>query len=379
MIGRLNIVDEGVLNRNPLPGHQAISAYHPMVLPLSRNELLCCFRQSQALYSLDGRLMFSRSRDGGSSWVLEGPLGPAIGDGFCYSAGWLSRARDGTLLLVGLRHPATQDQLIRFSAETGGWMGDELFFCRSGDDGRTWDDIELPRLDTGSLPGHIDIHSPIIELDDGRWMLSGEMWKSWDDPEPLHIKGVKYFSDDYGKSWRGPLELPTNRDDNRMYSHAQYRRLTDGQVAALMWTQSVGGAESFDLHLITGSTDGADWTVPQPTGIDGQTSCLADLADGMWVAAYSRRERDRPGIAVVLSQDSGTTWNIRDQILVWDAVGQEFLGTQHRPDYPASHDNIAFGKPDVAVLSEREVLVSWWCTQKCVTQIRFAKLEVHTT
>ena len=93
--------------------------------------------------------------------------------------------------------------------------------------------------------------------------------------------------------------------------------------------------------------------------------------------AYSLREGMAPGVMVALSDDEGRSWDLDHQVTVWDAVGQEFLGVSHKPSYPASHDNIAFGKPDTAVLPSGEVIVSWWCTQACVTHIRFARLQVQ--
>ena len=63
--------------------------------------------------------------------------------------------------------------------------------------------------------------------------------------------------------------------------------------------------------------------------------------------------------------------------MVWDAVGQEFLGVSRKPNYPASHDNIAFGKPNTARLPGGDILSSWWCTQACVTHIRYARLSVE--
>ena len=93
-------------------------------------------------------------------------------------------------------------------------------------------------------------------------------------------------------------------------------------------------------------------------------------------ATYSIREGMKPGILVALSEDEGKTWDLEHQVMAWDAVGQEFLGVSHKPTYPASHDNIAFGKPNTARLPGGDILSSWWCTQACVTHIRYARLTL---
>ena len=48
-----------------------------------------------------------------------------------------------------------------------------------------------------------------------------------------------------------------------------------------------------------------------------------------------------------------------------------------RPEYPASHDNIAFGKPNAVRLPNGEIMCSWWCTQACVTHARYARLATE--
>ena len=93
-------------------------------------------------------------------------------------------------------------------------------------------------------------------------------------------------------------------------------------------------------------------------------------------AAYTAREGMNPGINVVLSADEGRTWDVDNQVQVWDAVGQEYLGVERVPEYPKSHDNIAFGKPNLSRLADGTLIASWWCTQAAVTHSRFARLRV---
>ena len=188
------------------------------------------------------------------------------------------------------------------------------------------------------------------------------------------IMGMK--SSDKGKTWGDRQDFPTASDTELMYSHSRYTRMLDGRIAALQWTQDVGAAKDFDLHFTISDKTGTEWSEPQPTGIMGQTSWVADLGQGLLIATYSLREREHPGVYVILSEDEGKTWDIENQINVWDAIGQEFLGVVHRPTYPASHDNIAFGKPNTARLPNGEIICSWWCTQACVTHARFARVAV---
>ena len=373
---RLRIVSESILYRNPHPGHHAVCAYLPNVVPISERELLCFYRLGQAFYSLDGRLAVLRSRDGGETWAEEGDLRDPQQESapHSYSAPHGTLLRDGTLLLVAHRFRATQDQLFRFNPETGGLKPFELVLFRSADQGRTWSPPQVIEVGGG---GVADAPSNVIELNAGSLFLALERWKSWDDPTPLHIKGSALFSRDAGRTWGEEIDFPSASDPFRMYSHSRYSRMLDGRVCALQWTQSIGGQENYPLHFVRSDTTGTRWEKPLATTIPAQTSWAADLGEGVLAAAYSVRERMKPGVLVTLSEDGGRTWDLENQVMVWDAVGQEFLGVDHKPEYPASHDNIAFGKPNLVRLPGGDLLASWWCTQAGITHIRCARLTVE--
>ena len=375
MAKRPKIVSEGVLYRNPTPGYKAECAYVPNAVALPGDELLCVYRLGSAFYSPDGSLAKLRSTDGGQTWVQEGLVwGPAKEEvPHSYTAPHTTRLRDGTLLLVAQRKGAEADHL-GFNPDTGGMQSREAVLLRSADNGHTWTAPEA--LD---LPGRgvADTPSQIIELENGRWFLACELWKEWDDASPLHIKGFALFSDDQGKTWAERVDFPSASDPDKMYSHSRYTQMLDGRIAALQWTQKVGTGENYELHFVLSDLTGREWAAPCPTGLMGQTSWLADLGDGLLAATYSSREGMRPGVNVVLSKDGGRTWDVENQVMVWDAVGQEYLGVVHKPSYPTSHDNIAFGKPNTLRLPNGEILSCWWCTQACVTHCRFARLVVE--
>lgn len=373
-MAKLGIVHEGAIYRNPDPGHRALCAYLPNVVPLSDQELCCFYRIGQAFYSHDGRIARVRSRDGGRTWAQEGLVWDPRQDRhkLIYTAPHATLLRDGTLLLTASRYPADEQNLTRFNPETGGMKSAEVVLFQSNDGGHHWSKPEP--LDLGGGP--IDPPSSILELDNGHWFLACESWKDWSDPTPIHIKGFALFSVDGGKTWKDRVDFPSASRSDRMFSHSRYTRMLDGRICALQWTQSIGGKENHDLHFVISDASGRKWSQPQPTGIGAQTSWVADLGNGLLAATFTVRERRRPGIAVTLSHNEGKTWELEDQVLVWDAVGQEFLGVTHKPDYPASHDNIAFGKPNTARLPCGDIICSWWCTQACVTHIRYARLTL---
>ena len=375
-MSRLKVLSEGVLHRNPDPGLKAECAFLPNVVAVSDSELVGFIRIGSAFYSADGMLNKLRSLDGGRTWTAEGAVWDPRNDAipYSYSAPHATSLGDGSMVLVASRIDRSDPDMPISNPETDGARPGELVLFGSEDAGRTWSEPEVMDVPRGRV---VDAPSQIIELNDGRWFLACERWKDWDDAGPLHIKGFSVFSDDEGKSWSKDLDLPSASRNDRMYSHSRYTRMLDGRVAALQWTQSVGGDEEFDLHLTVSDETATSWSGPQPTGIMGQTSWLADLGDGVLAAAYTLREGMKPGIMVVLSEDEGRTWDLDGQVMVWDAVEQQYLGVVQRPSYPASHRNIAYGKPNLARLPNGELICSWWCTQACVTHSRFALLALE--
>src|SRR5262245_34339849 len=118
----LEIVHEGVLYRNPHPGHRALCAFLANIVPVSDDALFCFYRLGQAFYSHDGRLAQLHSKDGGRTWVEGGLIWDPARDssGYTYTAPHATRLRDGTFVLVAHRYPADDSQLLRFNPKTGG-------------------------------------------------------------------------------------------------------------------------------------------------------------------------------------------------------------------------------------------------------------------
>lgn len=374
-MNRLRLLDDGVIYRNPDPGFKAECAFLPNVVPLGGDEVICIYRIGQAFYSTDGTLNVARSLDGGRTWTQEGRVWDVENDDrpYSYSAPHAFRLSDGEIVLNAFRIDFS-DPRPQFNPETGGHRPSDKIIMHSKDGGRTWTPPRVMNLPRGGLP---DTPSSIIELDDGRWWLALELWKAWDDREPLHIKGYSTFSSDRGGTWSDAAPLESASDTAKMFSHSRYVKMLDGRIAALQWTQKPGSAEDFPAHITISNADASAWTYPAPTNLMAQTCWLADMGGGVMAAAYTDREGMNPGIDVVLSQDGGKTWDVDNQVQVWDAVGQEYLGVERVPEYPKSHDNIAFGKPNLARMPDGTLIASWWCTQASVTHSRFARLSVE--
>ena len=101
----------------------------------------------------------------------------------------------------------------------------------------------------------------------------------------------------------------------------------------------------------------------------------AELPDGRLCAIYTRRESQQPGFMALLSEDGGVTWDLENQIRLWDATGWTHIGHNSHDKYPRSHDTIAFGAPTLMTTTGGNLYASWWCTYASLTHIRWARLR----
>ena len=230
---KLCIEHEGILYRNPRPGYQALSAFLPNVVALSDKELLCIYRVGQAFYSVDGKLAILRSKDAGITWHQDGHVWDPCNDSrpYSYSAPNCGRLSDGTLLLIATRHDCSDPDQVFINPETGGSQAWDIILFRSSDNGTSWSEPVVL-----ALPGNsqVDASSNIIELDNGRLFLGGELWKTWADTNPLHIKCFGVFSDDNGATWTDRTDFPASSDNERMYSHSRFTKMLDGRISIVM-------------------------------------------------------------------------------------------------------------------------------------------------
>lgn len=184
------------------------------------------------------------------------------------------------------------------------------------------------------------------------------------------------FSTDEGRTWGDRVTIADGEADAVGYFHGRVVRLLDGRLFTLLWSRDERSGAFLPLHRVISDLEGERWSAPASTGLPGQTSWTVDLGGGRLVAAFTHREGGIPGIHAALSTDLGATWDLERSVILWDATGRETVGVASVNDYPQSHDVIAFGKPMAIGTSDGEVLVSYWCTEHCVTQARWARLRV---
>ncbi len=373
---RLELIDSGPIFRNPNPGYEHVTALFSHIAPLGGDEILCAYNRGQGMYATDLTFWQARSTDGGRSWGDHEMITDPRHDErpYSYHSPFITRMRDGLLVIVAFRVDRSDPNRPIFNEHTGGLTELEVLIQRSADNGHTWSAPEIIAVPEGMV---ITPSSNIVELADGTWFLPYDQWHAFDDPGPYKPRTVGFISTDKGKSWGEPVSFADGSAAGKGFWHGRVIQLQDHRLFALFWSaQMSDGMAALPLHRSIGSADGRQWSDPEATNIPGQTNNVVDLGNGRMAAIYTSRDEGRPGFHVCLSEDGGLHWDLDEQIVVWDATGRERLGVDSPEAYPRSHDTIAYGAPTATLLPNGDILVSFWCTEMSLTHIRYALLRV---
>jgi len=376
-MARLEIVDSGILFINPDPSRYHVFASHAHPLQLTDREFVSTYQRGSAIYAADVQIALTRSRDGGTTWDDEGPIHDRAADDrpYSYHDGFLSRLRDGTLVVLTFRVDRSDLGRPMFSP-TGGIVEVEPALLFSHDAGRTWSRPLPIALPSGLVATPAN---PVIELADGRWLATFDRWHGYEEPGPYRPQMFALLSCDRGRTWGDPTVIAAGTDRRTGFWHGKTIPLADGRLYSTFWTADLGddarGPLDRPLHHVFARPTDRRWPDPAPTPIPAQTHWPAELPSGRLCLVYTWRTAERPGFMAVLSEDGGRTWDLDGQVRLWDATGWTHLGI-HAPEvYPHSHDTIAFGAPTLLTTFQGELYASWWCTLASITHIRWARLH----
>jgi hypothetical protein len=377
-MARLEVVTSGILYINPDPAHYHVFASHSHPLQLSAQECIATYQRGDGMYAANMNIALARSLDGGSTWQHEGFLHDKRQDErpYSYHDGFLSQLSDGTLVVFAFRANRSAPDKPMFSA-SGGLLANEPLLFLSNDGGHTWSEPHVVKLPDGIVATPA---CGIVEMADGRWLATYDQWHGYDDDRPYTPRMLAFFSADRGRTWQNMTTFADGASIGKGFWHGKTIRLADDRLYTLYWaadmTQRDKGAVNLPIHYSMTDHDGADWPVPQPTSLPGQTNWPAQLPDGTLCAIYTVREDNPPGFMVAMSPDGGKNWDLEHQVRVWDATGWTHIGISSPEKYPRSHDTIAFGAPTLMTTRQGDLYASWWCTYASLTHIRWARLRL---
>ena len=141
----------------------------------------------------------------------------------------------------------------------------------------------------------------------------------------------------------------------------------------LLWTHQYGTPDDLPVHWVSSEDEGATWSEPVCTNLRGQLCCPVALADGRVAAVYNYRH-DPQGVRVAISDDL-TTFDLENEITIFDAVAEATLGVPENDNFLTQHMLVGFGKPEGILLNDGTIIASFFCTVGGVTHTRWVRLQ----
>lgn len=364
----IELLGSVVAYRNPKPYLRSLQARHPSLVACDDGELLLGFDLGQSDESLDYATHRARTKDGGRTWQLEGPLLAASAQPPTTNSLRLSQAGSEIVAFGNIHHRERQDEGL-VNRATLGFVSTDLVVMRSQDRGRTWSSAEriVPPL---ASPAWETCH-PVVELRSGRWLAPTSTWRGWNGEHPAGEQTVALISDDRGRRWPRYGRIFDGRSSGLIHWEVSVVQLHDGPVLAVAWVHDPRTQTDHPNRFAISFDDGETFGEPESTGLHGQTCKLLQLRDGRLLCFY--RRLDEPGLwANLATVDKGRWRNLAD-VVVWQGEGAAVTRAENSAAGLAA---LRFGYPSPLQLADGQVVVVFWCVEACESIIRLARLRV---
>ncbi|MCP4639076.1 MAG: hypothetical protein GY851_01510 [bacterium] len=243
------------------------------------------------------------STDKGKTWTKreEGTVGPGA-----------LQLRDGRIIGMDYRCLPIEGRK--------GWYRNSLYV--STDNGRTValaGDAEFHVPQAKAAIGHAPHPGPLymrsmVERWDGSLIALMAGWFVGDDtpcpynPKRPYSRTYCCESRDQGKTWTYLNTIGYDIIGSEGYNEGSMKMLPDGRLMTVMRTGSMSDKKCHDNPIMVAfsSDNGATWSEPRRTGVNGAFPELCVLSDGLLAITYGR-----PGAGIMFSADGGLTWTDR--------------------------------------------------------------------
>ena len=253
-MNEIEIIDSGYVSRD--------DAAFPTLVKLDDGEIICAYTAKGKGPDALGGTDWSRSADGGATWIHEGTILPRMDNPVSVNSLRLSRALDGSLLAYGGR------DYLEGSGDSrsfGKDLKNEPVICLSVDLGRTWADASVIPTD---LSLKFEISNPIIDAGNNIWLAPAA---TLPDSNRFGERVVVFRSTDHGKTWPEYNTVFHDTGKKKGFFEQKIISLGQGILLGVAWTVTLGDYKDLENHYVLSEDYGRTWTVPKPTGIRGQT------------------------------------------------------------------------------------------------------------
>ena len=367
----IQVVDTGILFRNPNAHVTSVHAYFPSIVYLGNGEFFASVVLGEAFESTDLRTHLFRSCDGGQNWACEGELCTWPEEGLYSNATRLTLSPEGEILAFVMQHDRTAHPNEGLTnVETLGFVPTSMLLMRSGDKGKTWSTHTV--IDPPIVGPSFELCSPITCLSDGRWLIPTSTWQGWEGDCPNGSRMIALESQDQGHTWAKYHDVMCEPNRQTYFWESKIVELSDGRLLSVAWVHDTEKSEDRNNHYALSSDGGSTWSVPMDTGIQGQTMTPHILVDGRILLIY--RRIDSPGLWATIARLDHDKWKNEADFPLWGAQTQGLTGTSD--NMVDNFTVLRFGAPCITPINQNSVLISFWCYEDCVSVIRWYKLQL---
>ena len=349
-------VESHVVYENPKPMLRSRHGYFPGVVQLPSGELLALFVLGEAFESVDLTTWVTRSRDGGRTWELQGPLYDSSAAETPTSDFLKPQVLDdGTLIALGYRfHRHDPEQPIAIAETDGALPGDNIVSF-SADEGRTW---SAPQVIQRSTPELIEIPSRALQLRSGDILATGGLFRNPDGTNPSGQYGVLLRSRDRGRTWDDTARYFDSPDHTIAAYESHLCEMQADRVVAICWAFGLDTGTYLPNQVTVSHDGGLTWSSPIDSGHQAESANLLYLGGERLLSIHCHRGSD-VDIRVRLVDFSDDRWRPLEERLVWGAsMGQQTKDGQRFHEFASS---IRFGQASLLRLADGDILATHWC------------------
>lgn len=348
---------------------------------LADGSIACLYRRGTTKHSHDGVLVVQMSEDFGRTWsepvtVFDGsgdtPRETTVSGGIC------ATGKDSLLVVFGSVLGLSEDTYL--FGEAGMQLPRRARGSISGDCGRTWK--ALPPLRTKEYPRCGVAGSPLV-LPDGATGIPVEV--ALDSGVQATIL-ARWRPNETGENGWEAAEFALIAGDHSGQASlcdAHFTVLPNGDVLMLLWT-FLSDERTVNVHRSVSSDSGLTWSPPEPTAIEGQVTVPLALPSETVIAASNYRHYPE-GIYLWTSTDAGQTWGDVPPCRLWDERSKQIVAKEqpwHQAEAAAGEavwaelKGFTFGTPDLELLGDGSVLLTYYATLEGVTHIRACRFRI---
>jgi hypothetical protein len=375
----VKVLDQGVIYDASIagPSRRFCAFTHTTVLRDGR--ILVAFHCGSAKEAPDENVLMRLSADGGRTWeavcnglpplTVEGKLGSwhhgrvtELAPGHLLGAFWWLDRSDPTRPMI--------------NPQTTGTLPNRIFLMDSFDDSRTWGNRR--EVDTRPFPSVALMGAPLI-LADGSTAVVSEAWKTYDDTSYGEHSGILSISHDGGYTFE-PSVVVAHDPANRLLFWDE-RLAVDpetGRLIGMFWTHDRAAQQDANAHIAWATPDGRSWAYPSDAGFAGQIPRPLVLPGGRVLCVYVHRHWP-PSLRAILSPDFGRTWDIANELILYDhgVAGQAGMDQQRDfADYYADMRVWSFGHVEPGLLPDGTVLTAFYAGDAGSLSVRWARIEL---